>query len=218
MLAALRAKELEPALRAAGDVPEDELRKRYAAAPERFSVPATSRVAWLRQAVPGGADPSEAVKKLEAARAAWSALPADPARRGFGPLATRFSDDQDTRFVGGDLGEISPDDARLPPSARAAAAALVAPGDISPVVVSPDAVCVLLLIAKSPATPLPYERVRARIRAECIAEREAAARAAFNAALLTRPVTRDDARAALVPLLDGPASARATEAGPPAMP
>ncbi len=58
---------------------------------------------------------------------------------GFGPLAVQYSDDDDTRALGGDLGWFPASADGFPggDAVRAAAAALEAPGSLSPVVETP---------------------------------------------------------------------------------
>lgn len=78
------------------------LREAWESAGDRFTVPAAARIAVLRRRAEG--DVAEAMRALEAARQAYLTLPEDPRRQGFGPLAVSVSDDNDTRFQGGDCG------------------------------------------------------------------------------------------------------------------
>src|SRR5262245_7373836 len=100
------------------------------------------RLAMLRLGVNAKATPArikETEARLEEARAKASRLPPDTL--GFGPLAIDYSDDDPTRYRGGDLGWLETDPARyhLDQAMLAAGFALADPGEISPIIRGADA-------------------------------------------------------------------------------
>ncbi len=110
LIARLRQRELENELRAA-KVSDDELQAAYEARIAEFTRPAKVRVAILR--LKAGAKASEEKRaevraRLEEARQKALATPAPggrgPAAQGFGALAIDYTDDQTSRYRGGDIG------------------------------------------------------------------------------------------------------------------
>lgn len=134
LIAKLKERELEPALRAAGGEgppgsPKAE--RRTSGATEQV------RLAMLRlEAGPkAGADKMRRLeKRLEEAKSRAATLP--PGTAGFGPLTLEYSDDDATRARGGDLGWLEADGSKyhLDPQVLAAGFALQRPGEVSPIV------------------------------------------------------------------------------------
>lgn len=104
-------------------------------------------------------------KRLAEALKRFQALPADPARRGFGSLATEFSDDQDTRYIGGDIGWLNPDEIqrRLPAPVAKAALQLSKPQTCSEVIIDGAAAYVILLLESRAAATQTFEKARPRL-------------------------------------------------------
>lgn len=134
------------------------------------------RLAFLRQkfSEAGGAEAAGA--KLRVAREKFDALPPAPSRAGFGPLAVEYSDDNDTRYQGGDAGWIIRGERHvlLPAEVTAAAASVESPGLLPDVILSSDAAWLLLVAeVKAPSSPeVNSEQIRARLAAATSAARE----------------------------------------------
>lgn len=85
---------------------------------------------------------------------------------GFARLAQQYSEDQATRYRGGDAGWISAEstNAHWPAAVVEAASALVAPGDFASVVETENGLYIARLIQKRSASRRPLEEVREGIR------------------------------------------------------
>lgn len=80
---------------------EARLREKWLEEQEKWRVPARARVAVLKLNEEEGV-----LQRLQEARKTFSELPADPQRRGFGPLAVSSSEEPNTRYQGGEVGWI----------------------------------------------------------------------------------------------------------------
>jgi len=155
LIVELKKRELEPALQAVEafsnpDFPASRQNEPPARMPQ-------IRLAILRQEVHAKTPESKRRQleaRLEAARSQAAELPAG--ERGFGSLAIEFSDDQATRYQGGDLGWLAEDASRLNLDAAvfAAAARLQAAGEISPVIRGRDGLYVARLLGRRAADPV----------------------------------------------------------------
>jgi parvulin-like peptidyl-prolyl isomerase len=103
--------------------------------------------------------------------------------RGFGLLAQRYSEDQASRYRGGDLGYLTAKelDLRLENEAARALLALGAPGEVSPVVKGTRGLYVLKLIARQPETRRPMADVKEGIAYLLKQSKRAEAERAFYA-------------------------------------
>lgn len=131
-------------------------------------IPAARHLAILQLTAETPGSINVAVEKLKQAVQRFHALPADPARRGFGPVAAEFSDDQDTRYAGGDLGWLTDDEIkrRLPAGPAQAVMAVTKPGTCSDVISSGSTAFVILLSGQRDATVQPFEKVEKQLRNE----------------------------------------------------
>jgi parvulin-like peptidyl-prolyl isomerase len=133
LLAALKERELQPRL-ARAEVPPELLRAAGASNSQRQ--PAQVRLAVLRFGITSrtsAAKRGQLAERLAEARAKASRLP--PNETGFGAMAVDYSDDQSTRYHGGDLGwfDVGGTNYALPPPVLAAGQALARGGDVSEV-------------------------------------------------------------------------------------
>ncbi len=158
LIAMLREKE---PVSAEPPAPTDaQLKELYEELKPTLQVPAARHLAILRL--------TENHERLAEAGKRFKALPADAARRGFGPIATEFSDDQDTRYIGGDIGWLTPDEIsrRLPAPVAQATLALSRPRSCSDVIIDGPAAYLVLLIESRQAAAIPFEKVRPRLLSE----------------------------------------------------
>lgn len=186
-----------------------------------YTIPARRRVAMLRIGVPKDADDAawdKAEARAQEARARAEALGADVPH--FGTLAREYSDDQATRYRGGVIGWLTEGRAeqyRQDPALLAAAYALKAPGEISPVLRGTDAVYLARLVETQPAQPRALEQLRGGIEQRLTQERYQAIEAEFRRRVLSSATieVREQALAAIAP--PGPPAEDSTPQ-PPAMP
>lgn len=155
LIAKLKERELEPALRAAGGEgppgsPKAERRNRGATEQVRLAM------LRLEAGPKAGADKTRRLEqRLEEARSRAATLP--PGTAGFGPLALEYSDDDATRARGGDLGWLAADGSKyhLDPQVLAAGFALQHPGEISPIVHGETGLYVMRLMDRRRAATEP---------------------------------------------------------------
>ncbi|MEM7232046.1 MAG: peptidylprolyl isomerase [Planctomycetota bacterium] len=127
-----------------------------------FRLPGAMKAAMIFVRVSARAGDRARQKRRERATAArHEALALSPSARGFGDVARRFSDDQASRYVGGELGWVGEGgvDARLDAEAADALFALEEVGDVSPVIEGDEGFYLLKVVDVRP------ERVRTL--AEC---------------------------------------------------
>ncbi len=211
--------ELEPAL-AGLSVTDEEIAAFYAAHRDEYQTPERRRVAWIFFQVGAKAEPPQVEKVRQRAvdaRAEAERLPAGT--RNFGEIAQRLSEDPSTRYVGGELGWLTRDQAagyRWGPELVEAAFALAEPGSLSPVLRHERGFYVLKLVAREEAAPAPLEKLASGIRARLLKERREAARESFYQALLAGlTVQVDEARLSTIAPLSGPVP---PPAAPPSLP
>lgn len=89
-----------------------------------------------------------------------------PATRGFGPLSIDYSEDQATRYRGGDIGWLpaGKSDARFDPQVVSTLFALPQPGDISEVLETTRGCYLVKLLENRPEQTKPMDAVQASIR------------------------------------------------------
>lgn len=190
------------------DITAGEMSAAVQDAPPPPARPATSHIAFLRRRYANSGEQNAASASLEEARAAYQALPADPTRSGFGPLAVTFSDDNDTRYQGGNAGWITANSTHilLPPEVVTAAVALPGPGLVPGIIQSSGAAWLVLVMEVKSSAAVPLDPAKLRLR--LVARKEAEARAklashatlASSVTLLQKPVAPPAPPAALPPL------------------
>ncbi|UCF68219.1 MAG: peptidyl-prolyl cis-trans isomerase [Acidobacteriota bacterium] len=156
-------------------VSDEEIEDYYDAHRDAFTIPERRRVAMIAIDLPAGASEQrlgELRERAEQARAA--ALELGEEIPGFGSLARQVSDDPVSRHLGGDVGWIArgQDSYRWPQSVVEAMFALADAGEISPLVETERAFCLLRLIEREPATLQPLEPLRANIRHRLLQEKK----------------------------------------------
>jgi parvulin-like peptidyl-prolyl isomerase len=201
-------------------VSEDEIAAHYAAHEAEYRLPARARAAWIFVDVPKRADADRVAqlgRRAAAAREAALALPATTA--GFGAVALEYSDDPATRYTGGEIGWIHAaqgDAFRYGPEVLAAALALSAPGEVSPVLRTEHGFALVRLMAREAEAPAPLEKLRPGIRNLLLREKRATVRREFQRELLAGLEVRvDESALAAVEPLAAPAAAPAQ---PPPLP
>jgi parvulin-like peptidyl-prolyl isomerase len=136
--------------------------------------------------------------------------------RHFGALAARYSDDQATRYAGGDLGWLSKAETapRFGQALNQTLFGLTNSGDVSPVFEVPDGFCFIKLLDKQPASVRRFEEVRDALIYQLTQQRQQQARREFDQQLRAGAEIQinDEAVAAAT------VAAKVTEPKPPRMP
>jgi parvulin-like peptidyl-prolyl isomerase len=144
-----------------------ELRAYYDAHPDRFGLPEQARAAVIELRVSRTASPQ---KRLELANRAQGILveaAGQPVLDGtFGLLAQQHSEDQASRYRGGDTGWVTrgATNAAWPPAVINAVFQLHQPGEFAPVVETPLAFYLVKLVERRPAAVRPFDEVAEGVR------------------------------------------------------
>jgi peptidyl-prolyl cis-trans isomerase C len=224
IIARLREKQLDAEL-AKVTVSAEELKAAYDSRSAEFARKGLDRFAILFQAADAKASDArkaEAKKRLEDAIALADATPAPggrgPAAGGFGQVAAQHSDDQVTRYRGGDVGWIESDakEARLPGNVLEAGRALQK-GKRSSVLEAADGFYVIMKTDARAGGARPMEEVADNLRQQLLREKRRALEEQFLAeALQTSKASFNADAAAKVTLPAAPAPAPAApELSPP---
>lgn len=213
-----RRDHLEPVL-AKVEVASAEVEEFYERHRDRYRVPAAVRLAALFFAYPDAvSDEARRATRARAAAIREQAI-AEGADEPFAILAARHSDDQATRYRGGDLGWVVEGEiAERWGADGAAAIAELADGaeSISRPVVGPEGVYLFRVVEVRGAEPMPFSQVESSIRQELYVKAQEAVRARFYASLAEEiHVVVDEDRLAALPL---PAPAKRPEMRPPPLP
>ena len=197
-------------------VSDAEIEEYYRRHASRFAIPEQVRFAVIQFGFsPRATDEkkAEVLHKAESVLAEARAL--DASQRAFGVVAQRCSEDQATRYLGGDAGWLARgEQARWDKTVVDAAFALANAGDLSPVIKTPTGCYLLKLIEKRTAGYRPLEEVAEAIRYQLGVEKRQRTQQEFHEAMtagLKIEINR--------PLLEAmPAPRTAREAAPPALP
>ncbi len=155
----------------------------YEANPEKYTRPARARVALLfLETHPAMSEEKRQSVRDRMAEAREKALAVPPEERGFGALAISCSEDQASRYKGGDIGWLAEGRAyRWPDPVVSAAFALPEPGAVSDVIETDKGLYLVKLLDRRPAEITPLEKVAARIRHKMLLEKRKETEAAFLA-------------------------------------
>jgi len=134
-----------------------------------FTTPKKVRAAIIYLALPHKASEetkTQLAQRVEAART--EALALDPETSTFGSVAVTYSDDQATRYRGGDIGWLSEGavnkNSRRPEKIIEAIFSLTEPGQVSPIITTTEGYYLAKLVEVRQSTPQPLTQVKDRIR------------------------------------------------------
>ncbi|MBI5074314.1 MAG: peptidyl-prolyl cis-trans isomerase [Nitrospirae bacterium] len=169
-----RQDHLEPEL-AKITVTDDEIRLFYNEHTSEFSTPQMVRAAVIKISVPAKAPDekrTELLKRAEYARAEAMAL--DRATLSFGQVAIKFSDDQMSRYRGGDTGLMKrgASDVRWGKEVMDAIFSLKEPGQVSSVIVSSDGYYIVKLMETKAGVTRPFFDVKEIIQSRLFFEKK----------------------------------------------
>ena len=159
---------------------EEEIRSHYATNVDRYATPERVRAAVIQWHVSAKVTPDKRTEaKARAASVRTAARTLDVA--GFAQLVRQHSEDQATRYRGGDAGWLTRSEADTPwePELLKAIFELATPGDLSGVIETPRGFYVARLLERRPAGVRPIEEVRDRINYELSIEKRKQGEAAF---------------------------------------
>jgi parvulin-like peptidyl-prolyl isomerase len=222
LVARLRERQFEPLLTNA--VPTAaQVQARYETNPPAYTEPAQRRGAILFFETPPQASPEQQSRlrqRLDEARAkALNLATNEPAARGFGALAVEYSEDQATRYRGGDIGWVQAGrgDARFDAAVLDTLFKLPAPGSLSEPVMTPRGCYLVKLLEVRPQRVKPLAEVRAAIEHALLIENRRRIETEWKQSVRAgRPVQRFPEVLARV---TAPASNRAaTSTAPPPVP
>lgn len=168
LIGRLRERELDARLTNAVPTPA-QVQARYETNRAAYTEPARRRGAVLFLGLP--ARPTAELKSRLRERLAEARLQAlalatnDPSARGFGALAIEYSEDQPTRYRGGDFGwvEAGRRDARFDPAVVETLFQLAEPGSVSDVLETPRGFHLVKLLEARPERVKPLDQVRPAI-------------------------------------------------------
>lgn len=150
---------------------EEEVQAYFNEHQDEFRIPPRIRVAMIRIAIAEGmGDDARAKARNRMEEALGEARSSSPEPH-FGALSVKYSEDQESRYQGGDLGYVTPEDGRLPPTVFAAAMELE-PGGLSSILETSDGLYLLKLIEKTPESIQPFRLAAPSIRSKLQSARE----------------------------------------------
>jgi len=187
LIGKLREKNLTPRIESI-QIGEDEIISYYQTNISKYTRPAKARLSmiYIRANPKMSAEKIAQLQSLmkevreKALQDADSNLNLEPTN-GFGKLAAEYSEDQSTRYRGGDIGWIDAErQYRWESGVLAAGFALEKPGDISDIVATDSGLYLVKLTDKQESAVTPLEKVKARIRHKMMLEKQRATEKAFK--------------------------------------
>jgi parvulin-like peptidyl-prolyl isomerase len=182
LIGKLEQRELRPKLDQM-EVPTEEVRAAYDKDIARYTHQAKARLAIIfiqADAKMGAARMAELEGRIAEARKQTLDLPAGT--RGFGKVAMDFSEDQASRYRGGDVGWFDQGlkDYRLPAEVVTAGFDLKSPGDISDVIKTAKGFYLVSRIEVRPVTTVPLATVQPTIQRRLLADKRQEGQMAFD--------------------------------------
>ncbi|MCX6896825.1 MAG: peptidylprolyl isomerase [Verrucomicrobia bacterium] len=220
LIAKLKETRLTPQLDAVKISPE-EIRAAYGKEIARFTQPAKVQLAFVFIAVDPKANTNQlagAEARVAEARRLAQALPAGS--RGFAQVAADFSDDQITRYRGGDAGWFTADSIadRWPKAVIAAGFALPNAGDISGVLRAPEGFYLVKKLDARAAVVAPLALAQPVVERRLLAEKRARIEQEFQKQVRAAVAVQTDAAALAAVAYPTQNIAKAAELFPPASP
>lgn len=158
----------------------------YAEHRDSFSTPAQVRAALIRIAVPARASAEKKAElRVRAETARNEAMALGAGTPSLGSAAVAYSDDQASRYRGGDTGWLNAGDRNLRWGKEISDAifALKAPGELSPIIESPEGYFIVKLMERKEAQTPPLDRVRDAVRQRLLQEKRSQVEKEFMAQL-----------------------------------
>jgi hypothetical protein len=166
-------------------VAEAELEAAYRAQAQRFQVRAAARGAVIFVSAPRTATPEKRAETLRRAEAVLAEARAAADDRAFAQVVARHSDDQATRYRGGDTDWFEREGTAYEPALSEALSRLATPGEFAPVIETPRGFYIAKLIAKRDAAAKPLSEVKESLRYELSRQKAQQAEREFHEAMKT---------------------------------
>lgn len=187
LIATLKERRLAPQLEAV-TVSEEEVAAAYEREKPSLTRPDQARLAILyASSAPGEKQGGEDEVRLRLEAAAQLARQQDLRSekgeiKGFGALSVQHSEDQESRYRGGEIGWVERGrfPGRLDAAVIEAGFALETPGQISDVIATPKGCYVVKLLERRAASALPLEQAAPALRSRLLTEKQDQIQAAFQ--------------------------------------
>jgi peptidyl-prolyl cis-trans isomerase C len=207
------------------DVPDADVDKYYKEHPAEFNQKDEVRVSEVVVKDKGKADKAYA----EAKALPKAALPTTPEQKQFKDVVTKYSDDEDAKQRGGDLGFFDKESTRYPKPVVEAAFKLAEVGDVAPPIKTDKGWSVIRLTQKRPGFNRPLAEVKRQIQQRLFRDTRTKAMDNFVAELKKKSaieinednlskVVIDTGAGAAAPGMGGPMGAPGMTLGPPGAP
>ncbi len=227
LISRLRERHLAARLAAVTVAPE-EVKAAYDQDIARYTQPAQIRLALLflkKDRLMSEAKAKELRSRMTEAREQAIAQPASggrgPAAQGFGALAIRYSDDPASRYRGGDIGWMEPDNLKPRwPRAVLEAGAALEPGKVSDVIETEDGLYLAMKTDARPSRITPLDEVKTALHQSLLARKRRALEAGFRQEAAQQAgvrIHRDVLSSITMPAAVA-AHAQGQETNPPALP
>lgn len=164
-------------------VSDQEVQAAYENSSDRFAQPAAVRGAAIFLSVPGTATVERKAEFRARAEALLVEAKSVADETAFAKLVAQHSEDQATRYRGGDLGWLTHGASSVEAALAEALFALKAPGDFASLVQTSRGVYIAKLTEKRTAARKPLAEVRETIRYQLLREKTAQAERGFHAAM-----------------------------------
>ncbi|MEN3941667.1 peptidyl-prolyl cis-trans isomerase [Prosthecobacter sp. SYSU 5D2] len=190
LIAEYKQRQLVPELEAV-TVTEEEIKAAYEEQQNQFIMPERVRLAILFLSSSSRAEGEDALAPRRRLQSALDmARQAEPeakagARKDFGALAASFSEDQETRYRGGDIGWVERErfPARLDPVVIETGFALTEPGQYSDVIIGRAGFYVVKLLDRKPAAPVPLAQATPTLTHQLTEKKKAQVQTHFETGL-----------------------------------
>jgi parvulin-like peptidyl-prolyl isomerase len=167
---------------AASPLPTDqEVEQYYRKNKDRYALPAKVRGAVIFLATPANATLEKQLEFGQRAEAVWAEAQAAQSDVEFADVVRRHSEDQASRYRGGDIGWLNPGDARNP-ALTEALFAVEKPGQVAPLIRTSRGFFIAKVLERTEAGFQPLAEVREAIRYQLTRQQAQQAEAEFRAA------------------------------------
>jgi len=163
-------------------ITDEDVEQYYMEHQDDFKIPSMVQSAIIQISVPSGASEEKKAQFFQRAEIAWSeALALDPETRSFGSVAVKYSDDQSTRYKGGDIDWLRIGDTsyRWEQEVMDTIFNLSQPGEVSPIITTPSGFYILKCMEVKDSGPRPLEQLKEYIRYQILEQKKARIEAEF---------------------------------------
>ncbi|KPA16757.1 peptidyl-prolyl cis-trans isomerase [Candidatus Magnetomorum sp. HK-1] len=154
------------------DLSADEIQRHYTENIQKYTQPAKARLAMIYMKTHPKMSDAKKSQIMERMKEAQSKAKQPVKGRGFGRISVQYSEDQVSRYKGGDIGWIYENRSyRWDDKVLKAGFALEELNDISDIITTDKGLYIVKLLDRRPAKVTPFKQVKARIRHKQLLER-----------------------------------------------